>query len=232
MATRNALYLHEEILLLALKDEKGSFVLASYEMALGGAILAELLLQKRIGVEESRKQTLVKRLSAKRTGDPVLDEALRKVGDAKRRASLRTWVPRFAGLKRVKHRVAEGLCRRGILRTDEDKVLLIFTRKIYPEVDPGPEREIIARLRRAIFTETKEVDPHTVVLLSLANSTDLLRVIFDRKKLKARKKRIEKIVNGEIIGKATKEAVAAVQAAVMVAVIMPAIMTATMSSRC
>ena len=51
MATRRSLYLHEEILLLALKDEKGTFVAASYEMALGGAILAELLLQKRIGIE-------------------------------------------------------------------------------------------------------------------------------------------------------------------------------------
>jgi hypothetical protein len=128
--------------------------------------------------------------------------------------------------------VAEGLCRRGVLRADEGKVLLIFTRKLYPEVDPGPEREIIGRLRRAIFTETKEVEPHTVVLLSLAKSADLLKIVFDRKKLKSRKKRIDKIVNGEIIGKATKEAVQAVQAAVMVAVIMPAIMASTISTRC
>ncbi len=232
MATRSSLYLHEEILLLALKDEKGTFVSASYEMALGGAILAELLLQKRIGIEESRKEKLVKRLSAKRTGDPVLDEALKKVGDAKRRASLKTWVRWFSGIKRVKHRVAERLCRRGVLRADEGKVLLIFTRKLYPEIDPGPEREIIGRLRRAIFTETKEVEPHTVVLLSLAKSADLLKIVFDRKKLKSRKKRIEKIVNGEIIGKATKDAVQAVQAAVMVAVIMPAIMAPTIITRC
>ena len=33
----------------------------------------------------------------------------------------------------------EALCRRGILRMDEGKVLLLFKRKIYPELDPAPD---------------------------------------------------------------------------------------------
>ncbi|MCK5618661.1 MAG: GPP34 family phosphoprotein, partial [Candidatus Krumholzibacteria bacterium] len=105
-----------------------------------------------------------------------------------------------------------------ILRADEDKVLMIFSRKIYPEIDPEPEREIIDRLSDAIFTDTQDVDPRTVVLLSLAKSADILKVNFDKKKLKTRKKRIEQVVNGEMTGKATKDAIAAMQAAVMVAI--------------
>ena len=50
------------------------------------------------------------------------------------------------------------------------------------------------------------------------------------KEIKQRKKRIEQIVNGEIAGKATKEAIDAMQAAVMVACIMPAIMMTTMNA--
>jgi hypothetical protein len=46
--------------------------------------------------------------------------------------------------------------------------------------------------------------------------------------LKARKTRIEQIINGEMTGKAAQEAIQAMQAAVMVACIMPAIMTTTM----
>ena len=119
--------------------------------------------------------------------------------------------------------MAEQLAKRWILRIDEDKVLGIFTRKIYPEVDPRPERELIERLRQAIFGDGGEIDPRTVVLLSLANSADLLKLVFDKKQLKSRKARIEQVVNGDLTGKATNEAIQAMQAAVMVACILPAI---------
>ena len=227
---QNSLFLHEEILLLALRDEEGTIASGTmYQYAIGAAMLAELLLSKRIEVEQSVKRKLVNLVSPIPLGEPLIDECLEKVIGAKRRAVLQTWVSRFADIKNLKHRVAQQLCRRGILRADEDKVLLIFTRKIYPEVNPGPERELIERLRYAIFTDAGDVEPRTVVLLSLANSTGLLKVVFDKKKLKGRKARIKQIVNGEITGKAAAEAIQAMQAAVMVACIMPTLMTKTMS---
>jgi len=230
MTIQNALFLHEEIMLLALRDEQGTITTGTmYQYAIGAAVLAELLLNKRITVEQSRRKKLVNLVSSKPLGEPLLDHCLEKINNAKRRASLQTWVSRFAGVKNLKHRVALQLCRRGILRAAEDKVLLIFKRKIYPEVNPEPERKLIGRLRHAIFTDSRDVDPRTVVLVSLANSTGLLKVVFDKKKLKRRKTRIEEIINGEITGKAAKEAIEAMQAAVMVTCIMPAIMTTTIS---
>ena len=226
---QNTLFLHEEILLLALRDEEGTIASGTmYQYAIGAALLAELLLSKRIEVEQSGKRKLVNLVSTSPLGEPLIDECLEKVSSAKKRAVLQTWVSRFAGVKNFKHRVAQQLCRRGILKADEDKVLLIFTRKIYPEVNPGPEMELIRRLEHAIFTDTRDVESRTVVLLSLANSTGLLKVVFDKKKLKGRKARIEQIVNGEITGKAATEAIQAMQAAIMVAVIMPSVMTTTM----
>jgi Golgi phosphoprotein 3 len=228
---QNTLFLHEEILLLALRDVEGTIASGGtmYQYSIGAALLAELLLSRRIEVEQSGKKKLVNLVSPSPLGEPLIDECLKKVGSAKRRAVLQTWVSRFAGVKNLKHRVARQLCRRGILRADEDKVLLLFTRKIYPEINPGPERELIERLRRAIFTDTRDIDPRTVVLLSLANSTGLLKIVFDKKKLKDRKARIKQIVNGEITGKAATEAIQAMQAAVMVACIMPAIMATSVS---
>jgi len=227
---QNTLFLHEEILLLALRDEEGTIASGTlYQYAIGAALLAELLLSKRIEVEQSGKRKLVNLVSPSPLGEPLIDQCLEKVISAKRRAVLQTWVSRFAGVKNLKHRVARQLCRRGILRADEDKVLLIFTRKIYPEVNPEPEKELIERLRRAIFTDTRDINPRTVVLLSLANSTGLLKVVFDKKNLKGRKARIKQIVNGEITGKAATEAIQAMQAAVMVACIMPTIMASTVS---
>jgi Golgi phosphoprotein 3 len=226
----NILFLHEEILLLALRDKEGTIAFGTmYQYAIGAALLAELLLSKRIEVEQSGKRKLVNLISSTPLGDPLIDKCLDKISGAKRRAALQTWVSRFAGTKNLKNRLAQQLCRRGILRADEDKVLLIFTRKIYPEINPEPERELIQRMRYAVLTDAVDIDPRTIVLLSLANSSGLLKMAFNKKELKDRKVRIKQIVNGEITGKAATEAIQAMQAAVMVACIMPAMMTATMS---
>ncbi len=228
MIQRDGLFFHEEIMLLALRDEEGTPEWGTmYEYAIGGAILAELLLDQRVRVVTPKKKPLVEPISSTPVGDPLIDECLEKIHDAKRRASLQSWVSKFANTKDLKHRVAERLSQRGILRVDEGKVLLIFARKTYPEVDPVPEQRLIERLRRAIFEDGGDLDPRTVTLVSLAHSSDVLKVVFDKKELKARKDRIEKIMNGELTGKATREAIEAVQAAVMAAVIIPAVITTT-----
>ncbi|NIN10282.1 MAG: hypothetical protein GTN62_03050 [Gemmatimonadales bacterium] len=232
MRIEGNLLLHEEIMLLALRDKEGTIATgAYYAQAIGGAILAELLLNGRIKVEEEKKKKFAALVSAAPMGDPVIDECLEKIKTAKRQATLRTWVGRFAQLKQLKHRVAESLCRRGILKADEDKVLLIFTRKIYPELDPRPERDLVRRLKQAIFTYSRELDPRTVVLISLANASGILKTVFDKSRLKDRKKRLQRIMDGHVVGEATKEAVEAMQAAVMVATVVPAVVMTTSAGR-
>ena len=67
------------------------------------------------------------------------------------------------------------------------------------------------------------VDPRTTVLISLAHAAGLLSQTFGQKTMKGRKQRVAQIVNGELLGKATKEVIAAPQAAIMMAAIIPAI---------
>ena len=220
-----SLYLHEEIMLLALRDEEGTVEFGSmYGYALGGAILAELLLAGRIAVSDGKKK-MVDLVRDQPIGEPVIDECLEKIAAAKRRAAPATWVHRFSSLKRIHHRVAQALCERGILRNEQDKLLLIFRRTIYPEINPQPERRLIERLRKAIFGEHPGVDPRTAILISLAKSANLLHIHFAKRELKQRRKRIEQLANGDLMGSATKEAIEAAQAAVMVACIMPVIIS-------
>ena len=129
MGTQRDLYFYEEIMLLALRDREGTVAAddTSFAYTLGGSLLADLLLMGKISIDQAKKKKkLVDLDDSVATGDPLLDECLEKLRNAKRRASLGTWVSRFAGLKKLKQRAAQQLCRRGILRADEGKVLLIF----------------------------------------------------------------------------------------------------------
>ncbi len=223
MTNSKSLSLYEEIMLLALRNKQGTATIDYLEYTVAGAVLAELLLDRRIAISDMRKH-LVDIRDTNPTGDPIIDECMERMKAGKKRASLQTWVSRLATIKKLRHKVAQQLCNRGILRADEDKVLRIFTRKIYPEINPVPEEKILERLRAAILGDSDEIEPRTVVLISLANAANLLSENLGRKEVKDRKKRIEQIINGEMTGKATKEAIAACQAAVMVAVIVPAVM--------
>ncbi len=226
---RYDLFIQEEILLLALKDDKGTFYMRTILPALGGAIMAELLLAGRIEVEQNRKKMV--NIAGRQTfGDLVLDEALNKIATAKRRASLQTWIQRISHLPRLQHRIAQGLCRKSVLRQDEQQILIFFRQKIYPELDHGAEQVLTERLHDAIFGESLEIEPRTVVLMALAKATDLLSIPFPRKELSSRKKRIKSIVEGDLIGTATKEAVEAVNAALAAAAIVPIIAASTTSS--
>jgi Golgi phosphoprotein 3 len=221
VAARRKLYLYEELMLLALRDKEGTFAAddMGFLYALSGCLIAELLLTEKISMEEVKKnKKMVNLENPTPFADPILDESLEKLRGAKRRATLNTWVTRLAGMKKLKHRAAKQLCRRGILRADEKSVLLIFSRKIYPELDPGPEREIVDRVRAAIFTDSAEVDPRTAVLVALGSKGGVLKNVFDKKELKARKDRIETIADAVSTASAVKEVVEGIQVALMVAI--------------
>jgi len=217
------LSLPEEILLLALHDEKGTTGIdGTYSYAVGGAILSELLMSRRVELDSSKKK-LARVVSEESLGDPLLDDCLLEVQKSKRPKSAQTWVSKFASVKDLKHRLAMQLCDRGILKADRDKILLLFSRQVYPEIDPRPERELVERLRSAIFGESERLDPRTVVLVALADTAGLLAPVFGKKDLKTRKDRIARIVSGDLAAQATKEAIEAIQAAIFVAAVLPAI---------
>jgi hypothetical protein len=149
--------------------------------------------------------------------EPLLDDAIARMAKAKRAGSLETWIGRLAANSKMRDIIADRLCRRGILRPDERKILLVFRARIFPALDPAPEAAIVERLRRAIFTDADDIDDRTLVLLSLAKAANLLRLTFDRKELKARKDRIESLVQDDALGRAVHDAIEAVHVAMIVA---------------
>jgi hypothetical protein len=227
MNEKPELWLHEEVLLLALKDEKGTPHSSQYSFALGGALLAELLLTERLTLEEKPRKKplkpgkkpsyLVTVTDPKPLADPILDECLHRVATSKKKRSPQDWVMRFYQLKDLKRRIAIGLCRRGILREREDRILVLFRRAAYPTLDGSPERRVMDRMGAAVMGDEKALDARTAVLVALAHGTGLLKPVLGKDIVKERKEWIVAIAEGDVVGEATRAAVQAAQAAVIAA---------------
>ena len=223
MSANHKLRLYDEIMLLALRDEKGTIETGAwYQQAVGGAVLAELVMEERLKIAPDGKKSLVKVRSRHDVGDELLDEWLDRIAaDKVRRVD--HWVSKIAGTKDLKGRIARGLARRKILRVSEDKVLLIFSRKIYPEMDPEPERALRERLRSAVLSERGDVDARTSVLLALAKGTGLIELVFDKKERKRHERRIEAVIDGDACGTAVRDLVAATKVVMTAVVFTPVI---------
>jgi len=228
--TEQNLFLHEEVLLLALDDEKGTTEFGStWQQGVAGAVVAELLLAGRVAPTDEKHPRLEVR-DPTPLGEPLLDEILAEMAAREKPRKGSDWVQRLANRGKLKERVAAGLVQKRVLREEAGKILWIFDTVHYPERDGRPEREVISRLRRAIVGNERDVDPRTMVLVALADAAGLLKSIFGKQLLRDRKERLKAIREGEAAGKMTREAIEAVQAAVMVAAIMPAVFVATTSS--
>lgn len=221
--------LHQELMLLILRDREGTAAGSLYPIALGSACLAELTLQNRIAISEDKKQK-VTLLDGTPLGDDVLDELLEKIAQSKRVRTAQDWIMKAMSFKKLKDRVAQPLCDRKIVRLHEKTILWVFTSNRYPEIDPDYERDLKKRMKRLMFGQTTDHDERTTILIALASQTDLLRYNFDRDRLKQHRDRIKRIANGELFAaRATRNAVAAVQAAILVATIIPAVTAASHS---
>ncbi len=225
MRPPSPLCLYEEILLLALDDDKGTLNSSLYNNAMGGAILAELVMDGAVRLADDKHKKISSRPNAE-PRDAILAESYRLVCDSRKERPATHWVMKFAATKDLYHRTARQLVSRGLLTEETGTVLKFFKRQVFPEADGKPEQELIKRLEAAIFTGTPRVDQRTVIIITLAQATGLLARVIDKKRLKTRKDRLEKLTNGQLVGQATKEAVAAIQSAILVATIIPAV-TAT-----
>lgn len=215
-----SLRLHHELLLLALSDDKGTVAFGSMlTLGLGGALLTELLLADRIAiVHEGRggKKQFVEVRDTSPLGETVLDDALAKLASAKRRAAASTAVSRLGNLPKLRHAVARELCQLGVLRETEDQILRLFRRRVYPTVDPAPERALIRRIK-AVVDGGAPPDDRSAALIGIADLTDTLSAIYDRRERKERKARLKHIAESSAGSRAAGQAVAAAHAAIMVA---------------
>ncbi|NUT49379.1 MAG: GPP34 family phosphoprotein [Saccharothrix sp.] len=212
------LTLADELALLV-HDDDGSRKLGQPAIGYGlaGALLVELALAGRIDVVD-KKVTVP---DAAPVGHAVLDEALARIaGDKPRKPA--HWVDKLS--RKLAERVLDGLVAGGVLRREEDRVLLVFPRTRFPTPDgaePPAETDARARMTAAI-TGDGPVDPRTAALCALVKAVGQDRKVFAGLPRGAVRQRLKVISEGDWAAAAVRRAIEEVQAAVVVAVVVPA----------
>ncbi|WP_433723461.1 GOLPH3/VPS74 family protein [Actinoplanes sp. CA-051413] len=217
--------LAEEFVLLAYGDDGVPDTdSVRLDHGLGGALLLELAISGRIGVED--KKVVV--LDPTATGDPLVDQALdRIVADDKPRKPA-YWVKKFTDTRKP---ALDRLVDQGVLTREQDKVLFVFPRTRYPApngVEPVPETEARQRLTAAV-SGAGPVEPRTAALCALVGATNLDRKVFrtlDRKRVD---ERLREISAGDLTAAAVRQTVEEIQTAVIVAVVAASAVSAATS---
>lgn len=211
------LSLHEELLLVALDDEKGTDTAdwgSGVEAGLAGALLLELVTAGCLGEEDGK---LVPS-GAGQPADPLAAAALEAIGGDDKRRDAKGWVGRLPKeLDPLRDRVAAGLVERGVLDEQRHKRLGLFETTRYPELDPEPEQRLRESLTD-VLAGGREPAAHEAMLVSLLHAHDLIKRVVPKPDRRDARKRAKQIAEGDAIGSAVGSTVSDVQAATMVAV--------------
>lgn len=207
--------LSEEILLLALDDEKGHVgtgVSSTLDTALAGAQLLDLAFAKRITIEDKR----VIPLDGPPLDDPVLNAALTRILQENKHKKAGSMIPKLT--KGLRKRLLAQLVEKGIVRADERKILGVIPKNRYPEMNGAVEDALRRRLRDVILLE-REPDERSAALAAVIQAADLEALIMNREERKASKQRLKELAQGEALSPAIAHAIASVNAAAMGAIV-------------
>lgn len=162
------LLISEEMLLLALDDEKGGTTWLEGWAALSGGVLADAVLAGAVTVHDGGL------VPGAEPAHPLLQRVRAAVGAHGEPRTMEDWIHQlpqevtpFLGT------VAERLLSAGVLAEEHGRILGLFPTTRYPEVDPTPERALRERLRRAVV-DGAEPAGHDGLLIALVQPAGLV----------------------------------------------------------
>jgi len=208
----------EEIVLLALDDQKGKFVdlpPLALDQALAGAVLLELAFQNRIDTDPAHLMLV----SDQVTGDKILDPILKGIARAQDKQNAKYWVGVIsADGEKIREAALARLVEKGVLKREEKKILWVIPGRRYPMIQNKEEEEVRKRIR-SVVVDGAIPSPRDVVLISLGSACQLLRTVLTDADLLKYSPRIAEVAKMDLIGQAVSKSVAEVQEAVMRAVL-------------
>lgn len=202
------LSLMEEILLLSLKEEKGTFSMTAssgIDSCLTGAILMELELLKRIRVDKKTLE-VIDRTSTK---NPRLDSALKLIDSNKRLHPPHYWVSKLRStMKHLRKELLKELVDKAFLREEEHQFLILFTSTRYPLRDIRAKKDLLDHLQKALL-RGEIPHPRTARLIGIIHASSLTGSLFDKEERKDAQKKAKEISKEDVLAEAVKKAIQA-----------------------
>lgn len=196
----------EEIVLLSLDDAGGDPV-SVHDVAIAAAALMELALRNRVD-SDPQKFFVV---DSSPTGDPILDDALRRLSEPPPASDIRSAIERVAAeAEQYRGQALQRLVAKGILREESGRFLWIFRSTRYPVVDDREQREIRTRLRHLLLSD-EIPDPRDVVLLSLVDACNLMGRVLSPQEAEAAAGRIQQLSRLDLIGQSMASVIAEIR---------------------
>lgn len=212
------LTLPEELMLLALRDDKGSVIFSAstaLPYGLTGAVLLELFFMGKITYENKK----IRAIDKSQIDDPVLDDALSIMKVSSKDRNPKYWVQKInSKVKKLKQRVIDNLVEKQILNREGHKILWFFNINRYPTLDVVPEMEIRNNVRNIVLSQY-EVTEREIALLSLMKACSLVNEVFQRSERKLAKKRIKELIENQKMSKDVSSAVVDITQEITAAVV-------------
>ena len=199
-----SLNLPEELVLMLLNEETGYFhQVHGWELncAVIGAVLAELSLLERIDTDMDSLHLV----NPTRTGNPTLDAILQKVAAEPTPRSTQYWIERLSGqAESVIDSTLERLVDLEILKYHDGDFWTLAPVQYGSSLRDTPDEFIKTRISKFVYSSVIP-DPRDIIIISLVNTCDVLRFIFDLDE--EAEERIKFICRMDLIGRSISAAV-------------------------
>ncbi len=203
----------EEIILLLLDDEDGSFAHVprlALNYALAGGVLMDLAMENRIDTDVEHL-TLI---DGTPTGDSLLDPTLADIQTVEER-NLSFWVERTAhNGDAIREEALSRMVGSGILEERDERFLWVFKSRRYPAVQGEVEREVKLRIMGVLFSD-EIPDPRDVMLICLADACGIFSRLLSREELDRASARIDQVRKLDLIGQAMSQAITDIELSVI-----------------
>ena len=165
--------------------------------ALGGAVLMDLALENRIDTDAERLLLI----DSTPVGDPLLDPVLVEIAEPGRTHDALYWVEHVTRhADEIRETALARLVNDGVLKVSDNRFLRIFGTRNYTLANNAVERELFARIRDVLLTDTIP-DPRDIAIVTLADGCGLIGHVLSANELAGALERIELVRKLELIGR-------------------------------
>ncbi|PFG34067.1 GOLPH3/VPS74 family protein [Sanguibacter antarcticus] len=217
--SRGSMILVEEVALLLVHEISGRAVVdpSRINLALAGAVLLDLVASGQVEVAGPGEQVKAGRLvvrDPRPTGEPLLDEALRRIGAVTPRTPENMLLELHKGLR---EEVLARLVARGLLRSEEKRILRIFRIRSWPSTGSAEEKTLRTALYDVLVIG-RSATTHEAAIVSMLHAVDRVPTVLGAVGVNARelRRRAKVVGDGGVADQAVRRAIDAVNAAMMV----------------